>query len=126
LWRIRNVRHDVALSTTRPLECRPLRTADQQQIAALYWQLYGEKHSRLNPRFTADFLAHGLESGVLHGEGILCEGRLVAAFLAYSVADVMTNPVFGYDTSLPQQLGLYRRLSVLTLQYARDRGRTAA
>ena len=33
----------------------------------------------------------------------------------------MTNPVFGYDTALPQQLGLYRRLSLLTMQLARPR-----
>ena len=30
-------------------------------------------------------------------------------YLAYCVEDVMTNPVFGYDTALPQQLGLNLR-----------------
>ncbi len=122
LWRTRNVRHDLALTTRLPMESRPLCAHDQHRIAELYWQLYGEKHSRLNPEFSAAFLAHGLETGVLRGEGILRDGRLIAAFLAYSAGETMTNPVFGYDTSLPQELGLYRRLSVLTMQYARDRG----
>ncbi len=121
-WRIRNVRHDVALTTTHPMETRPLREDDGPRIADLYWRLYGEKHSRLNPDFSTAFLSHGISTGAFRGEGIMCDGRLVAVFLAYAVGDVMTNPIFGYDTSLPQQLGLYRRLSVLTMQFARDRG----
>ncbi len=121
-WRIRNVRHDVALSRTLPMRTRPLRCDDAARIESLYWRLYGEKHSRLNPEFSAAFLAHAIAAGALHGEGLEYAGRLVAVFLAYAVGDMMTNPVFGYDTSLPQQLGLYRRLSVRTMQYARDRG----
>ena len=121
-WRIRNVRHDVALTTTHPMETRPLREDDGPRIADLYWRLYGEKHSRLNPDFSTAFLSHGISTGAFLGEGILREGHLVAVFLAYAVGAVMTNPIFGYDTSLPQQLALYRRLSVLTMQFARDRG----
>lgn len=121
-WTIRNVRHDVQLAREKPLESRPLVVEDSHEIAALYWQLYGEKHSELNPRFTAAWLAHGIASGVLRGAGLMHDGRLAAAYLSYTVEDVMTNPVFGYDTMLPQQLGLYRRLSVLTMQDARARG----
>jgi hypothetical protein len=121
-WRIRNVRHDLALSRMQPLHTRPLRRDDAVLIADLYWRLYGEKHSRLNPAFSVAFLEHAMALGALHGEGLEYEGRLVAVFLAYAVGDVLTNPVFGYDTSLPQSLGLYRRLSVLTMQYARERG----
>jgi hypothetical protein len=122
LWRIRNVRHDVALSQAEPMATRPLCADDAPRIATLYWQLYGEKHSRLNPEFSPGFLAHGLNTNVLHGEGLLHDGQLVAVFLAYTIGDVMTNPVFGYETSLPQRLGLYRRLSILTMLHARDRG----
>lgn len=121
-WRIRNVRHDLALCAAAPMESREMTTRDCPQIAALYWQLYGEKHSALNPQFTASWMAHGIEHGVLSGEGLIHDGRLAAAYLSYSVENVMTNPVFGYDTTLPQQLGLYRRLSVLTLRRAQSRG----
>jgi hypothetical protein len=121
-WRIRNVRRDLALCTETPLESRNLTTHDSPQIAALYWQLYGEKHSELNPQFTAAWMAHGIAQGVLSGEGLIHDGRLAAAYLSYSVENVMTNPVFGYDTTLPQQLGLYRRLSVLTMRRAQSHG----
>ena len=120
-WSIRNVRHDCRLAAEAPMVSRALTPADATDIAALYWQLYGEKHSTLNPRFTPQWLALGMSAGVLSGEGLIHDGRLVAAFLSYSVEDVMTNPVFGYDTTLPQQLGLYRRLSLLTMHGARHR-----
>lgn len=118
-WRIRNVRHDLALLERAPLETRELTVADGPRIAALYWQLYGEKHSTLNPYFSAEWMAHGIARGVLSGEGLIHDGRLAAAYLSYCVENIMTNPVFGYDTTLPQQLGLYRRLSLLTLLRAR-------
>lgn len=118
-WQIRNVRHDLHMARRQPMEQRPLQPADAPDIAALYWQLYGEKHSSLNPRFTPQWLEHAMDAGVLTGNGIVHEGRLVAAYLSYRVGDVMTNPVFGYDTSLPQELGLYRRLSLLTMETAR-------
>ncbi len=121
-WQIRNVRQDLAMIAAAPLQHRALTPSDATQIAALYWQLYGEKHSRLNPEFSAAWLAHGMAVGVLRGAGLIHDGRLAAAYLSYTVDNVMTNPVFGYDTTLPQHLGLYRRLSVLTMQDARDRG----
>ena len=118
-WRVRNVRHDVTLAEREPLELCELREADSPRIAELYWLLYGDKHSRLNPRFSAQWLAHAMRAGIFRGEGCMLAGRLVAAYLSYRVGDVMTNPVFGYDTALPQSLGLYRRLSLLTMQAAR-------
>jgi hypothetical protein len=121
-WRIRNVRHDIALAEEVPLECRLLALTDVPRVAELYWQLYGHKHSELNPHFSHEWLALAMTSGVLAGEGILHDGRLAAAYLSYSVGDVMTNPVFGYDTTLPQQLGLYRRLSLLTMRAASAHG----
>ena len=121
-WRIRNVRHDAALAARTPMLSRPLTPEDCPRIAELYWMLYGHKHSTLNPQFRSEWLAHGIQCGVLRGDGIEEEGQLVAAFLSYSVADVMTNPVFGYDTTLPQERGLYRRLSLLTMQAARRDG----
>ena len=121
-WRARNLRHDVALMAREPLDVRPLAAADAPVIARLYWQLYGDKHSELNPAFTPQWLAHAMAAGVLAGEGVVHEGRLAGAYLAYAVDGIMTNPVFGYDIALPQSLGLYRRLGVLALQAARRNG----
>ena len=121
-WNTRNLRHDVLLLSREPLAVRALRPADAPEVQRLYWQLYGDKHSTLNPAFSVAWLAHGMDAGVLVGDGIVHEDRLVGAYLSYEVEGVMTNPVFGYDTALPQALGLYRRLSVLALQAARARG----
>ncbi len=121
-WNIRNVRNDLRLARESPLTIRMLSPTDAPDIAALYWQLYGEKHSTLNPDFAPAWLAHAMAAGEFAGEGIVHEGRLVAAYLSYAIDDVMTNPVFGYDTTLPQALGLYRRLSLLTMHAARRRG----
>jgi hypothetical protein len=120
-WRARNVKHDLALAARAPMVSRALAPDDAPRIAELYWLLYGQKHSVLNPRFTSAWLAHAMTAGVLAGEGLVHDGRLAAAYLSYSVGDVMTNPVFGYDTALPQSLGLYRRLSLLTMHEARRR-----
>jgi hypothetical protein len=121
-WRIRNVRNDVALASRTPMASRAITTDDCPRIAELYWLLYGYKHSTLNPQFQSEWLAHGMRSGAFRGDGIEYNGKLVAAFLSYCVGDVMTNPVFGYDTTLPQELGLYRRLSLLTMYAARRDG----
>ena len=121
-WTTRNLLNDIALIRRVPLACRALAPEDAEQIAALYWMLYGQKHSRLNPQLSPAWMAHGMASHALRGEGIEDDGRLVAVYLSYCVEGVMTNPVFGYDISLPQSLGLYRRLSVMALQAARRHG----
>jgi hypothetical protein len=121
-WQIRNIRHDVRLGLDAPLYWRAVTVADATVVSALYWQLYGEKHSTLNPQFTAQWIAEGLSTGALHGEAIELGGRLVAVFLSYRVGAVITNPIFGYDTTLPQSLGLYRRLTIRTLHVARENG----
>jgi Acetyltransferase (GNAT) domain len=119
-WRIRNVQHDVRMVAETPIPWHPLVAADAPDVARLYWQLYGEKHSLLNPHFSEAWIAHGIAKGALFGDGLHVDGRLAAAFLSYRVNDMMTNPVFGYDTTLPQSLGLYRRLSVRTMELARE------
>jgi hypothetical protein len=121
-WRHRNLRHDLALVQRHPLQVRPLVNEDVRRIADLYWILYGERHSTLNPRFSPAWLAHGMAAGVLRGEGIVPDGHLAAAYLSYSTGPVMTNPVFGHDTSLPRTVGLYRRLSLMALQRAAREG----
>jgi hypothetical protein len=121
-WRIRNIRHDLDLMDTDPLPVRRLDVADAPAIARLYWQLYGTKHSTLNPRFTPAWIADGMAADTLRGEGIVLDGALVAVYLAYELNGWMTNPIFGYDLRVPQARGLYRRLSLLTVRRARRRG----
>lgn len=96
--------------------------ADIPRIAELYRMLYLEKYSYYNPQFTERFLADALHKGTLELFGFRRDGRLDAVLGFYARDGVMTTPLFGYDTSLPQELGLYRMLSSLLIELASDRG----
>jgi hypothetical protein len=121
-WRARNLQHDLAMIRERPLPWRPLIADDALDVAHLYWQLYGQKHSTLNPEYSANWIEHAVAHGALFGEALEIDGRMAACYLSYRVNDAMTNPIFGYDLRLPIDLGLYRRLSVRVLEVARDLG----
>jgi len=96
--------------------------ADIPRIAELYRMLYLDKYSWYNPQFTERFLTQALHEGTLELFGFRWHGRLDAVLGFYTRAGAMTTPLFGYDTSLPQTLGLYRMLSSLLIELASERG----
>ncbi|RED60692.1 GNAT family N-acetyltransferase [Cohnella phaseoli] len=95
--------------------------SDIPRIAELYRLLYLEKYSRHNPQFTERYLKEALHNGILELHGFRRDGRLDAVLGFYFRGDAMTTPLFGYDTSLPQQLGLYRMLSARLIEIACER-----
>lgn len=95
---------------------------DIPRMLELYQMLYIEKYSIHNPQFTTDFLQLALEQGTLQLYGLRTEGRLDAILGFFARDGVMTTPLFGYDTSLPAETGLYRMLSVLLIELATERG----
>jgi hypothetical protein len=93
-----------------------LTQADLRRVRELYNDLYLEKYSCHNPQFTEDFLRLAHDQQLLTLKAFRKAGRIDAAlgyFWRTSAAGhtVMTQPLFGYDTNLPQSLGLYRLLS---------------
>ncbi len=53
----------------------------------------------------------------------LKKDKKIDAILGYfHLNGVMTPPIFGYDIGLPQSLGLYRLLSILTTIEAKQKG----
>lgn len=96
--------------------------ADIPRVAELYRMLYLEKYSFYNPQFTELFLEQALREGTLELFGFRRHGRIDAVLGFYAREGVMTTPLFGYDTSLPRELGLYRMLSALLIEIARERG----
>jgi hypothetical protein len=123
LWKRRNVRTDGALRKTGPAVLwRALVSTDAAEVARLYWALYGERYSALNPRFSAEWIAYALETGGLQGEmGLSEDGQPLCAFAGLVAGGLITYSIFGYDTALPADLGLYRRMSYRSLEYARER-----
>lgn len=95
---------------------------DIPRMLELYQMLYIEKYSIYNPQFTTDFLQLALEQGTLQLYGLRTAGRLDAILGFFARDGVMTTPLFGYDTSLPVETGLYRMLSVLLIELATERG----
>lgn len=95
---------------------------DYPRIKELYDLLYIEKYSPLNPQFTTAYIenTHKQEllrmKGLRDGNGVL-QG-IVGCFIR---GDVMTVPIVGYHTGLPQQTGLYRMLMSMVLQEAAER-----
>ncbi|MNI19825.1 hypothetical protein D3C73_732720 [compost metagenome] len=101
-----------------------LTEADMPRLVELYNQLYLDKYSRYNPQFSENFFKLAwskklLNLYALHNRE---EGRIDAVLGFFSRNGIMTTPVFGYDTSLPKALGLYRMLSAVLIGLARDHG----
>jgi hypothetical protein len=88
----------------------------------LYELLYLQKYSYYNPQFTFDFLKLARDKETLHMYGLKKDGQLNAIMGFFVRNGAMTQPLFGYDTSLPLEEGLYRLLTLVTLQEGVKRG----
>jgi glutathione synthase/RimK-type ligase-like ATP-grasp enzyme len=127
---LRDSRRDRALLETSGYRVRdaPLGAAGtsdettRRRIAHLYDRLYVDKYSSLNPRYTPEFIAAAQQSGLLRFALLERDGRIDAAF-GYTIAHgLLAAPVVGYDTALPQELGLYRMLSYAIACTAHEAG----
>lgn len=88
----------------------------------LYNLLYLQKYSYYNPQFTFEFLKLARDAEILHMYG-LKKGGCLNGIMGFFVRNgAMTQPLFGYDTSLPLEEGLYRLLTLVTLQEGVKRG----
>lgn len=100
-----------------------LADADYPRLEALYNMLYLEKYCPLNPQFSADWLRAGQRDGWLRLTALRSPAGSIDAVLGWvGNTDILTTPVVGYDTTLPQKLGLYRLISQITLEEAARRG----
>jgi hypothetical protein len=99
--------------------------ADFAASEALYGQLYLDKYSRLNPRYTAAFLQAWHRAGLLELSGFRdATGQLRAVVGIFTQGPLFTAPIVGYDTAWPQSAGLYRLLMAHVLAVTREQGGT--
>ncbi|UVI32681.1 GNAT family N-acetyltransferase [Paenibacillus spongiae] len=104
------------------MEPAAIEESDLPRIVELYNALYLHKYSFYNPQFQESFIRLAWEQGTLSLYGLRKNGRLDAVLGFFCRDGVMTTPLFGYDTTLPQQLGLYRMLSAVLLRIAAENG----
>jgi hypothetical protein len=96
--------------------------ADYARMAELYGRLYLDKYTRLNPHYSAQFIAAAHRGGLIAFHGLRRDGRLDGVVGFFDAGAVMTAPLVGYDTALPAALGLYRRLMAIGMRRAREAG----
>jgi len=94
---------------------------DAPRLRALYDALYLDKYSRHNPWFTDRFVQLAL-SGGLHVRALRRDGQLYGVLGYLARAGFMTTPLFGYDTALPLQTGLYRMISRVLVDESLEHG----
>jgi hypothetical protein len=123
LWKRNHVKKDARLLTANALEIVPphqLKSTDLPQLRQLFRDLFIHKHSGLNPDFTPDFFELCLESGFLDLYGLRYQGKWAGVLGIYEPPESnwITTPLIGYDTTLPQEAGIYRCLMALLLNQA--------
>jgi hypothetical protein len=97
---------------------------DFERASKLYALLYLEKYSRLNPAYTGEFLRLWHQAGLIDLVGFRDTlGELRGVVGMYSDGATITSPIVGYDTSRPQEEGLYRILAATVLMSAARSGR---
>jgi hypothetical protein len=115
------VKRDYALLAKngyRVIPAHEIKESDIPRILQLYHALYLDKYSFHNPQITEAFLRLALQENILQLY-VLCKNNQIDAVLGFFTRNgAMTTPLFGYDTSLPQELGLYRMLSAVLLSIA--------
>jgi hypothetical protein len=95
------------------LESHQIPSQEIARLVQLYRALYIDKHCSLNPQLNANFVKLAINQNLLNLKA-LQHNNCIDAIVGYqAIHGEMTAPFFGYDTCLPQSLGLYRQISTL-------------
>ncbi len=118
-----DIKKDMKLLKESGWEFRKLTTyAECEKAKQLYDELYLTKYSQYNIQFSARYLYHASQHRLLELFGLFHHGKILATLGMVIMDGDMTCPIFGYDTSQPTRLALYRRISIFTIRYAKEHG----
>lgn len=120
-----NCRHDARLLRRSGYQVEhgdALKTDEFERLERLYNLLYLDKYSPLNPHYSAAWLRQGVADGWLELRVLRSAcGRIDGVAGWFASDSVLSAPIVGYDTALPQRAGLYRQLTRLCLEEAANR-----
>ena len=110
----KNLVLDLRLTGSTPLvacDAATWSSLDFERAADLYAQLYLQKYSRLNPEYSARFLAAWHENGLLELTGYRDDRGVLQAIVGlFVVEQTITAPIVGYELGELQRWSLYRLL----------------
>lgn len=96
-----------------------IQETDYERIVELYHKLYIQKYSEYNPQFTMEYIRLCHKTRFLKFFGLRNrQGVLDGVIACYDRDGVTTTPIGGYDTNLPPEVGLYRRLMAYCMERA--------
>ena len=125
--RHRDWQHDARLQrNTRLHYCSDAdiqRDQPYERVRDLYNLLYLAKYSHLNPQYSDTWVRALHQHGLLHMQGYADDsGELLGVAGVVANESTLTTPIFGFDTSVAQKVGLYRLHNGLASDYAIAQG----
>ena len=91
----------------------------------LYNLLYLEKYSKHNPQFTLTYFMESYKLGLIYFQGYKNDaGKLLSFSGLFTLADTITSPLVGYDTSAPKEDALYIHAIHLIYTYRLNTNKT--
>lgn len=81
---------------------------DYKRIKELYKLLYIDKYSSLNPVFNEKFISETIKNNCFTYKVLKKDNIIYGVFGYFERFGVITAPLFGYDTSISEEDGLYR------------------
>ncbi|UXT49814.1 GNAT family N-acetyltransferase [Agrobacterium tumefaciens] len=120
---MRNDRRHLRRTSYQLVNDHEFMAADYPRCQELYDMLYLEKYTPLNPHYTARYIGEMHQRGILKMAGFRdASGILVGITGLFENGATLTQPIVGYDTTLPIQNGLYRMVMAIAQDYASERG----
>ena len=118
----RNIERDEILLRETHYEIVPhekIKPTDYSRITELYNQLYLDKYCHHNPHFTSELISLWHQHKLLTMQALRNQDGVLDGIVGcFDRHEVATIPLVGYDTNLPQGLGLYRMLMNLSLKHS--------
>lgn len=105
------LRRDARLLENSGFHCQ--KTAYESDILNLYNNLYIQKYSHYNPKFTNEFVTLMSENELLSFHVLkTAQDKTIAVSGHFDRQGIMTTPIVGYDFSYDKSYGLYRQISI--------------